>query len=74
MDQEGDGQGGGGMNGTIYRQTMTLRVVRDDHYFAGFSADFRAPDRLQQAWVGDDGTVEWRDVEVVGASKIKVET
>ena len=53
-----------------WQATMKLRVVRDDSIVA-FSADFRNPDRLQQAWqCRETGEVEWRDVEVIGASKL----
>lgn len=58
-----------GMDQVIFRSTMALRVVRDDGIIS-FSADLRHPDRLQQAWQGEDGTVEWRDVEVIGLSKL----
>ena len=53
----------------IFRSTMSLRVIRDDG-ITSFSAELRLPDRLQQAWQGEDGTIEWRDVEVIGLSKL----
>ena len=43
--------------------------VRDDNPIAAFSADFRKPDRLQQAWIGSDGGVQWRNVEVIKESE-----
>ena len=55
--------------GITAQATMQLRVIRDDNIIAAFSADFRKPDRLQQAWLGSDGSVEWRDVEVIPESK-----
>lgn len=50
--------------------TMRLRVIRDDNVLGAFSGDFRLPDRLQQAWLGDDGSITWRDVEVIKASTL----
>ena len=52
-----------------HKATMRLRVIRDDNPIAAFSADFRKPDRLQQAWIGSDGSVQWRDVEVIKESE-----
>lgn len=59
---------------TTWKITTSLRIIRDDSVLGAFSADFRMPDRLQQAWqCQDTGAVEWRDVEVVKASDIKPE-
>ena len=52
-----------------HQATMSLRVIRDDNLLGAFSGDFRKPDRLQQAWLGSDGSVEWRDVEVIKESE-----
>ena len=49
----------------IVHPTMTLRIIRDDK-IRYFSPEFCLPDRLQRAWLGEDGTVEWRDVEIIG--------
>ena len=53
----------------IFRSTIALRVVKDDTTLS-FNADLRLPDRLQQAWQGEDGTIEWRNVEIIGLSKL----
>lgn len=58
----------GGDSVTV-QATLRLRIVRDDNMLGSFSADFRKPDRLQQMWVASDGSTEWHDVEVIGASK-----
>lgn len=51
---------------------MALRVISDDGVVGAFSAELRAPDRLQQAWhCRETGEYEWRDVQVIGASKLK---
>lgn len=53
----------------IWQPTSKFRVLRDDNIAGAFMADFRKPDRLQQAWqCVDDGKTEWRDIEVVKLS------
>ena len=60
---------------TIMKPVCMFRVVRDDG-LASFSADFRKPDILQQAWqdVETGEIVEWRDVPVIMESKLKEQT
>lgn len=59
------------MSITTYKAHCAFRVIRDDNLIAAFSADFRAPDRLQQAWQDETGHIDWRDVEVVMASALE---
>ena len=53
--------------GETFTATPALRWVRADGEGVYLRNDFTAPQhlKLQQAWTGSLGTVEWRDVETV---------
>lgn len=54
-----------------FQTTLALRIIRDDSVIGSFSADFRAPDLLQQAWQCiETGEIEWRNVGVILKSKL----